>query len=174
MLGISKHAFEFKTMLRHMCMSMGAVIAWGCMKSRKSQATLPIIHLNQVRNIQRIRNPLRVLRFPEISRQVLNAPQRATTFICAKKKVKVLFHCGRDSPKSTPWRRVPARGVGGTRGIYWGPTDSFPVVFIGALLTITQLRVNLNLKAVYLGGRQRRPGLVRIRLRVTKIALCRH
>jgi hypothetical protein len=80
MLGISKHAFEFKTMLRHMCMSMGAVIAWGCMKSRKSQATLPIIHLNQVRNIQRIRNPLRVLRFPEISRLVLKTRLKGYDF----------------------------------------------------------------------------------------------
>ncbi len=33
------------------------------------------------------------------------------------------------------------------------------MVFTGALLTSTQLRVNLNLKAGYLGGRRLRPGL---------------
>ena len=62
MLGISKHAFEFKTMLRHMFISMGAVMAWGCMKSRKSQVDLTE-HLNSDKRYQTTRNPLRVLNF---------------------------------------------------------------------------------------------------------------
>ena len=62
MLGISKHAFEFKAMSRHIFISMGAVMAWGCMSSRKSPGDLTS-HLNQGKEYQRIRNQQRVLRF---------------------------------------------------------------------------------------------------------------